>query len=122
MEITRRNMKWYSVVILVALTAGCSVIHQSAYEKFLKDRDARVAFSLAHEELSLEIRQAIADGVIIPGMEKRTIFQLFGEPDGKYVSETDMMEVWFYEDISFGFDKNGVLLKVFEFGNSLPRK
>jgi len=99
------------VVIAIAIFCGCA--HYSAYENFQKDKKTRLDFALKHPELSPEVRQAIVEGKILPGMDQNLIRQLFGDPDETYLSETGMFEMWYYENFAFGFDKDGILVKFF---------
>ena len=84
-----------------------------ALERYFRDQKTREAFIASHSDLSPVIRQAILDGKLIVGMKKTTIYDLFGEPEGKYLTETDMMEIWYYDGFSAGFDKNDSLLRIF---------
>ncbi len=113
----------YAFTIL--LLCGC--VHYSAYDNFLRDTKLRRDFALKHDELSPEVRQAIVEGKILPGMDQNLIRMLFGEPDETYLSESGMLEMWYYENFAFGFDKNGNVVKVFEpddmkFGKKKPRR
>ena len=110
-------------VALLLFCAGCSTVsNNTGLNKFYRDDDARKDFALKHTELSPEIRQAIVEGKIIPGMDKNTIRDMLGEPEKKFISETEMDEVWFYEDYAFGFDSKGILLKFFEPKDLKPEK
>ena len=109
-------------IALFLFCAGCSTVSNTGLNKFYRDDDARKDFALKHTELSPEIRQAIVEGKIIPGMSKDTIRELFGEPGKKFISESGMYEVWFYGDYAFGFDSKGVLLKFFGPEDLKPEK
>ncbi len=103
-----------SFLLATILMVMCGCVHYSAYENFLRDKKTRLDFALKHPELSPEVRQAIVEGKILPGMDQQLILMLFGEPDETFLSETGMLEMWYYENFAFGFDKDGILIKVFE--------
>ncbi|MCX7705433.1 MAG: hypothetical protein N2115_04150 [bacterium] len=103
--------KIITMIACIFILCGCA--HYSAYENFQRDKKLRLDFAKKHPELSPEIRQAIVEGKILPGMEQSLIRMLFGEPDETYLSETGMFEMWYYEGFAFGFDKEGILVKFF---------
>lgn len=100
------------IVTIIGLLCGCA--QYSAYENFLRDKKLRLDFAKQHSELSPEVRQAIVEGKILPGMDKNLIKMLFGEPEETYLSETGMFEMWYYDGFAFGFDSEGILVKFFE--------
>ncbi len=103
--------KIYVFIAAIVLVCGCA--HYSAYENFQRNKKARLDFAMKHTELAPEVRQAIVEGKILPGMDQQLIRDLFGEPDETYLSETGMFEMWYYENFAFGFDSEGVLVKFF---------
>ncbi len=103
-----------TAIILSVLILFCGCIHYSAYESFQREKKMRLDFAKKHSELSPEVRQAIVEGKILPGMDQNLIRMLFGEPEETYLSESGMFEMWYYEDFAFGFDGEGILVKVFE--------
>ncbi|HOC02376.1 MAG TPA: hypothetical protein P5065_00695 [Candidatus Ratteibacteria bacterium] len=112
-------------ILTTLLLCGCA--HYSAYDNFLRNTELRKEFASKHDELSPEIKQAIIDGKIVPGMDQSLIRTLFGDPDETYLSETGMFEMWYYENFAFGFDKNGKVIKVFnpedmKFEKKKPRR
>lgn len=96
---------------IVLLICGCA--HYSAYDSFQRNKKLRLDFAKSHSELSPEIRQAIVEGKILPGMDQNLIRMLFGEPEETYLSETGMFEMWYYENFAFGFDSEGILVRFF---------
>lgn len=106
-------MRKIPIYLFTSLVLG-GCVHYSAYDNFLRDTKLRRDFALKHEELSPEVRQAIVEGKILPGMNQSLIKMLFGEPDETYLSETGMFEMWYYENFAFGFDKDGNIVKIFE--------
>ncbi|MCM8758642.1 MAG: hypothetical protein NC906_02575 [Candidatus Omnitrophica bacterium] len=97
--------------IIVLILCGC--VHYSAYDNFLRDKKLRLDFAKTHSELTPEVRQAIVEGKILPGMDQNLIRMLFGDPDETYLSETGMFEMWYYENFAFGFDSQGIVVKFF---------
>ncbi len=103
--------KIITLIATVLLLSGCA--HYSAYDNFQRNKKLRLDFAKSHSELSPEVRQAIVEGKILPGMDQNVIRMLFGEPDETYLSETGMFEMWYYENFAFGFDSEGLLVKFF---------
>ncbi|MCM8822510.1 MAG: hypothetical protein NC831_06840 [Candidatus Omnitrophica bacterium] len=103
--------KVMGMVATFLILCGCA--HYSAYENFQNDKKLRLEFAKKHSELSPEVRQAIVEGKILPGMDQNLIRMLFGDPDETYLSETGMFEMWYYENFAFGFDSEGFVIKVF---------
>jgi hypothetical protein len=88
----------------------------SKLDSFYSSPDIRSAYVSNHPALSPEIKQAVVEGRIIPGMDTATIEDLFGPPEKTYISESGLMQVWFYDNskFAFGFDNKGKLIKVLE--------
>ena len=100
-------------VLILILAAGCATMQPG--KDFTRDKELRESYVQEHQELQEDIKQAILQGEIIPGMEKKTIKDLLYEPLEKYESETDMMEVWYYEKFYIGFDEKGKVVKSEEY-------
>jgi len=100
-------------VLILILTAGCITTQQR--KDFTSDKKLRESYVEEHQELPEDIRYAILQGEIIPGMEKKTIKDLLDEPLEKHESETGMLEIWYYQKLYIGFDKKGKVVKFEEY-------
>ena len=60
-----------------------------------------------------DIKERFLRGDIPQGFAKEEIRELFHEPCAKYVSDSEFLEIWFYEDFYVGFDKEGKAIKTF---------
>jgi len=99
-----------SILCACVLAAGCATL--TPLQKFEQDVKYRQAFVAGKPDLPVEVKDAILKGSFARGTDKSVIRDLFGEPGNRFVSESGMAELWFYEGSAFGFDKNGKLLKL----------
>ncbi len=100
----------------------CGCAHYSTNNNFFEDLEFRMDFAMEHDEFPPDVRQAIVEGKILPGMNQDLIRTIFGDPEETYMSETEMFEMWYYENFTFGFDKNGNLVTIFESDNIKHKK
>lgn len=96
-------------VLIFLMAAGC--ITTQPRKDFTRDKKLRESYVAEHQKLPEDIKQAILQGEIIPGMEKKTVKDLLDEPLEKYESETGMMEIWYYQKLYIGFDEKGKVVK-----------
>jgi hypothetical protein len=92
------------------LFAGCASM--TSLQRFEKDAKYRQEIVNARPDLPEEVKTSLLEGIFLQGTDKSVIQDIFGEPDSRFLSESGMAEVWFYEGFSFGFDKKGKLLKL----------
>ncbi len=107
--------KGYIFVLSFLLFSGCATIKK---KKEKKEIEKSFLNPLWREEivknvpdLSEKEKKVILDGKILVGMEKEKVEKVLGLPYGKYISDSKMMEVWFYDDFFVGFDKDGKVVK-----------
>lgn len=62
-------------------------------------------------DLDEKEKAEILEGKIPAGMSKEKVEKILGTPYGKYQSDSKMMEVWFYDEVFVGFDKDGKVVK-----------
>ena len=105
--------KRFLIILTFPFLAGCCVKY--SFKKYPIDDKEFVKNYIKKEKLPEDVKKAILHGKIFAGFEKKLIRDLFGEPESKYISETELMEVWFYKDFYFGFDKDGKLVKYGEY-------
>lgn len=101
----------FACLCLGLFAAGCAPGRFSPE----KERAIRTQFLqgyvAAHPELPEEQRQAVLEDRIVPGMERKTVADLWGEPKDRYRDRTGMTEIWFYETRYIGFDKERRVVK-----------
>jgi len=110
MEIKMKNFIW--VFLMFVFLSGCSTIG-------MKGKNDKMPFSPEWREeivknipdLTEEEKNAILDGKIPCGMDDEKVEKILGSPYGIYISESEMMEVWCYNDFYVGFDKNRKVIK-----------
>ena len=105
----------YIFVISFLLFSGCATIKKKEGKK---ESEKNFLYPLWREEivknnsdLTDEEKKAIINGKIPVGMEKKKVEKILGIPYGKYIPDSKMMEVWFYDDFFVGFDKDGNVVK-----------
>ncbi len=59
-----------------------------------------------------EIKAKLLQGEDPTWINREKAKELFGQPYGIYLSDTDIMEVWYYNDFYIGFDKGGRAIKI----------
>jgi len=59
-----------------------------------------------------EIKARLLQGEDPTWINREKAKELFGQPYGIYLSDTDIMEVWYYNDFYIGFDKGGRAIKI----------
>jgi|GEM_PF-1407023 len=99
---------------VLVLLAGCATEKFSAKNDFFLDQNFRQEYLKQKPELPEAVKQAIAKAEIIPGMPATVVSELLGLPPKRYISETEMMEVWFYPRLSIGFNNKGQVISVVE--------
>ncbi|MCM8807738.1 MAG: hypothetical protein NC926_07345 [Candidatus Omnitrophica bacterium] len=87
------------IIILLIFLTGCASYKFSSFKK-------------ADEKLLKQIEV---------GMEKEEIEKICGKNYKIYKSETEMMEIWFYNNFYVGFDKEGKVIK-FDFYEDLKNE
>lgn len=102
-------MRTSAIPLVFLLLSGC--VSGPVSERFWKDKKFRDTYAVEHQELSEDIRRAVLMGEIVPGMDRRTIEDLLGQPRSTFVSKTGMMQVWCYENFYVGFDKEDRVVK-----------
>ena len=107
--------KGYIFVLSFLLFSGCATIKKKKEKKEIEKSFLnplwREEIVKNNSELTDEEKKEVLDGKIPVGMEKKKVEKILGTPYGKYVSESKMMEVWFYDDFFVGFDKDGKVVK-----------
>ncbi len=107
--------KGYIFVLSFLLFSGCATIKKKKEKKEIEKSFLnplwRKEIVKNVPDLSEKEKKAILDGKILVGMEKEKVEKVLGLPYGKYISDSKMMEVWFYDDFFVGFDKDGKVVK-----------
>jgi len=104
--------KFLVVILSILLFSGCATIKgKKEIEKSFLNPLWREEIVKNVSDLSEKEKKAILDGKILVEMEKGKVEKVLGLPYGKYVPDSKMMEVWFYDDFFVGFDKNGKVVK-----------
>jgi len=91
------------------LFAGCA--HSPDRSSLFERMGYRKDFVKSHPDLSADGRAQILAGSVPLGTEKSVVAELLGEPLSVYISETGLMEIWTFERLYVGFDKNGKVIK-----------
>jgi len=108
-------MKKFLLIVCVFLLSGCittrSRKEKEKIEKSFLNPLWREEIVKNVADLSEKEKKAILDGKILVGMEKEKVEKVLSLPYGKYVPDSKMMEVWFYDDFFVGFDKDGKVVK-----------
>ena len=95
--------------IALALIAGCRSSGFGAADK--QKEGFYSSYVDNNPKLPEDVKAAILEGKIIPGMAQKVIKDIYGEPEVKYVSQTWIMEVWFYAESYVGFNGKGKVVK-----------
>lgn len=102
-------MKNFIIYFLILfLFSGCSFFRTKG--TFL-DKKYRENYVKNRPELNEEWKKSIIEGEMPKGMDKKEVEDILGKNYHVYKSDTEMMEIWFYEDYYVGFDKNGKVVK-----------
>jgi len=59
------------------------------------------------------LKAKLFQGEIPAGFNREKMKELFNDPYITYLSDTEIMEMWFYEKFSVGFNKQGDVIKFF---------
>lgn len=101
-------MKKVTLYISLIFLTGC-VLQKK--EKTFLDTIYREEYIKNNPDLKEEWKEFIIKGEIPKGMEKKDVEKILGKNHQTYISKTDLMEVWIYENYYVGFDKNGKVIK-----------
>jgi len=108
-------MKKFLLIACVFLLSGCittgSREKKAKIEKSFLNPEWRQEIVKNNPDLTEKEKETILKGKIPSGIEKEKVEKILGSPYGKYVSDSKMMEVWFYDDFFVGFDKDGKVVK-----------
>ncbi len=105
--------KSFFIILSLPFLVGCGVSY--SFKKYpIQDREFVKNYTES-KNLSEDVKEAILHGKIFAGMKRKLIYDLFGKPESKFISETGLMEIWFYKDFYVGFDKEGKLVKYGEY-------
>jgi len=107
-----KDFVFCTLIILFVLFTGCTSFYHN--RDFTTDKRFREWYIKEHPNLPEDIKCGIAEGKIVPGMDKKTVSELLGLPKKTYIYENGLMEIWYYEKYYVGFDKTE---KVVKFGN-----
>lgn len=110
-------MKFFTILLSLILISGCATIQNKKEEKkdTFYDIEFRKEYVEKHANLNEKEKKEILEGNIPEGFTKKQVKELLGSPYDIYVSDTGMMEVWFYKDWYVGFDKEGRVVKFGKF-------
>jgi len=108
-------MKKFLLIACVFLLSGCITTRsrekKAKIEKSFLNPEWRQEIVKNNPDLTEKEKETILKGKIPSGIEKEKVEKILGSPYGKYVSDSKMMEVWFYDDFFVGFDKDGKVVK-----------
>lgn len=108
-------MKKFLLIVCVFLLSGCittrSRKEKEKIEKSFLNPEWRQEIVKNNPDLTEKEKETILKGKIPSGIEKEKVKKILGSPYGKYVPDSKMMEVWFYDDFFVGFDKDGKVVK-----------
>ena len=99
------------ILLLLAFASGCASTPDS---KFLESERYRRKYVERHADLPAPVRESLLRGKISPEMNRDQVLDLFGPPMARYASESGMMEVFVWNRVFIGFDKNGKIIEVGE--------
>ncbi|MCM8804656.1 MAG: hypothetical protein NC833_05340 [Candidatus Omnitrophica bacterium] len=94
--------------LILSLFSSCSFFKIKG--TFL-DKKYRENYVKSHPQLKEEWRKNIIEGKIPNGMDKKEVEDILGKNYQTYKSDTELMEIWFYENYYVGFDKYGKVVK-----------
>ena len=112
-------MKFFTILVSLILISGCATIQKKREEKEKKGTFYDIEFRKEYVEKNADLKEKekkeILEGNIPEGFTKKQVKELLGSPYDIYVSDTKMMEVWFYKDWYVGFDREGRVVKFGKF-------
>ncbi|HOV21599.1 MAG TPA: hypothetical protein PLW95_02830 [bacterium] len=117
-----KNFIW--IFLMFIFLSGCSIIKENCptkkKEKKLFNPEGKAEIIKNTSDLTEEGKSAELEKKITYGMDDKQVEKILGNPYGKYISESEMMEVWFYNDFYVGFDKNRkvIIFEIFNPDNS----
>lgn len=83
------------VTVAIAVILSCSIMHnefKGQVQLTQQQREVNV-----NDEMSPFVRQSYVNGVIVKGMTKKMVFEMYGQPDE--VEQTSKMDdTWVYKD------------------------
>lgn len=97
--------------VFILLTGCINFKEKEKIKNPFLDENFRKNYVESNNQLKEEWKEIILKGEIPVGMEKDQVEKLLGKPYQIYISDTGMIEIWFYEDWYVGFDKDGKVIK-----------
>lgn len=98
----------FFIITFLLLFSGCSFLK---YRGTFLDENFRKEYVEKNKDLNDDWKEEILKGKIPVGMDKGKVEEILGKDYQIYKSDTGMMEIWFYENYSVGFDENGKVVK-----------